>query len=110
MCADAHLETNQLSRLIAELRQRYVRLVHSRYRRGYTVIILKRHANELFELTDAELAGYWPDVADTAAAIQRVFGAVGSTTRPGQPLPARPLPRGADVRRRQPDSAFGHRR
>lgn len=35
--------------------------------------MLKRHANEL---SDAELAGYWRDVADTAAALQRVFGAV----------------------------------
>jgi hypothetical protein len=30
------------------------------------VIIFKRHANELFQLSDDELAGYWRDVADTA--------------------------------------------
>jgi diadenosine tetraphosphate (Ap4A) HIT family hydrolase len=76
MCADAHLVTNQSSQLITELRQSYARLVHNQYRRGYTVVILKRHANELFELSDAELAGYWRDVADTAAAVQHVFGAV----------------------------------
>jgi diadenosine tetraphosphate (Ap4A) HIT family hydrolase len=76
MCADAHLETNQFSQLVAELRQSYVRLAHNQYRRGYTVVILKRHANELFELSDTELAGYWRDVADTAAALQRLFGAV----------------------------------
>src|SRR4051794_26057211 len=76
MCADAHLETNQFSRLIAELHHSYVRLAYNQYRRGYTVVILKRHANELFELSDAELAGYWRDVAGTAAALQRVFGAV----------------------------------
>jgi diadenosine tetraphosphate (Ap4A) HIT family hydrolase len=76
MCADARLKTNQFSQLIAELRQSYARLAHNQYRRGYTVVILKRHANELFELSDAELAGYWRDVADTAAALQRVFGAV----------------------------------
>ena len=68
--------TNSFSRLIAELRQSYARLVHNQYRRGYTVVIFKRHANELFELSDVELAGYARDVADTAAALQRVFGAV----------------------------------
>jgi diadenosine tetraphosphate (Ap4A) HIT family hydrolase len=57
ICADAHLDTNAFSRLIAELRQSYARLAHNQYRRGYSVIILKRHANELYELTDTELAG-----------------------------------------------------
>ena len=75
MCSDAHLETNLHSQLIAELRQSYARLAHNQYRRGYSVVILKRHANELYELTDVELAGFWRDVADTAA-LQRVFGAV----------------------------------
>jgi diadenosine tetraphosphate (Ap4A) HIT family hydrolase len=40
------------------------------------VVALKRHANELFELSDDELADYWRDVADAAAAIQRVFAPV----------------------------------
>jgi diadenosine tetraphosphate (Ap4A) HIT family hydrolase len=76
MCADAHLATNPHSQLIAELRQSYARLAHNQHRRGYSVVILKRHANELYQLSDVELAGFWRDVADTAAALQRVFGAV----------------------------------
>ena len=76
ICADAHLANNEFSVLIAELRQSYARFAHNQYRRGYSVVILKRHANELFELAEAELADYWRDVADTAAALQRVFAAV----------------------------------
>jgi diadenosine tetraphosphate (Ap4A) HIT family hydrolase len=76
MCADIHLEANAFSVLVAELRQSYVRLARNQYRRGYTVVALKRHANELFELSDDELAQYWRDVADAAAAIQRVFAPV----------------------------------
>lgn len=73
MCADIHLPANAFSFLVAELRQSYVRLARNQYRRGYTVVALKRHATELFELADDELAGYWRDVADAAAALQRVF-------------------------------------
>ena len=76
MCADIHLEANAFSFLVAELRQSYVRLGRNQYRRGNTVVALKRHANELFELSDDELADYWRDVADAAAAIQRVFAPV----------------------------------
>jgi len=76
MCADIHLEVNAFSFLVAELRQSYVRFARNQYRRGYTVVALKRHANELFELSDRELADYSRDVADAAAAIQRVFAPV----------------------------------
>jgi hypothetical protein len=34
MCADALFETNQFSRLIAELRQSYVRLAHKQWLHG----------------------------------------------------------------------------
>jgi diadenosine tetraphosphate (Ap4A) HIT family hydrolase len=76
MCEDAHLEANAFSRLVAELRQSFVRLGRNQSRRGYTVVISKRHVNELFEFTDDELTGYWRDVADAAAAVQRVFAPV----------------------------------
>jgi len=60
ICADAHLETNEFSRLIAELRQSYARLAPNQYRRGYGVVVLKRHANEVFELSDAVVGGVIP--------------------------------------------------
>jgi len=41
--------------------------------RGWTLVMLKRHANELFELTDAELLGFWRDVANVAQALDRLY-------------------------------------
>jgi diadenosine tetraphosphate (Ap4A) HIT family hydrolase len=76
MCADIHLAVNSFSFLVAELRESYVRFARNQFRRGYTVVALKRHACELFELSDLELAAYWRDVADVAAALQRVFAPV----------------------------------
>jgi diadenosine tetraphosphate (Ap4A) HIT family hydrolase len=76
MCADIHLEVNAFSFLVAEMRQSYFRFGRNQYRRGYSVVALKRHANELFELSNHELAEYARDVADAAAAVQRVFAPV----------------------------------
>jgi diadenosine tetraphosphate (Ap4A) HIT family hydrolase len=80
MCSDISLSTNEFSILVAELRQSYVRLARNQYRRGYTVVALKRHAHELFELRTVELAGYWQDEADAAAALHDVFEPVKLTT------------------------------
>jgi len=73
LCADIHLEANPFSFLVAELRQSYLRLARNQYRRGWVIVALKRHANELFELADRELADYARDIADAAAALQEVF-------------------------------------
>lgn len=55
MCADLHLDENPFRLKVAELRQSYVRLPRNQYLRGWTVVALRRHASELFELSDAEL-------------------------------------------------------
>jgi diadenosine tetraphosphate (Ap4A) HIT family hydrolase len=47
---------------------------------GWSVVILKRHANELFELRDDELSGFWRDVANAARALHAVYKPVRSTT------------------------------
>jgi diadenosine tetraphosphate (Ap4A) HIT family hydrolase len=73
MCADIHLVENQFSFLLAELSQSYARLSKNQYHKGYTVVALKRHANELFELAPEELAGYWKDVAQVAKALYTVY-------------------------------------
>jgi hypothetical protein len=46
MCADIHLKVNDFSFLVAEMRQSYFRFGRNQYRRGYSVVALKRHANE----------------------------------------------------------------
>ena len=73
MCADVHLPTNQFSLLVAELEHSYVRLPKNQYRRGWVILALKRHANELFELEAAELCGFWREVAAVAQALDRLY-------------------------------------
>jgi diadenosine tetraphosphate (Ap4A) HIT family hydrolase len=76
MCADIHLDVSAFSFLAAELRQSHFRFGRNQYPRGYSVVPLKRHADELFDLSDDELAAAWRDIADAGASIQRVFAAV----------------------------------
>src|ERR1700716_2268167 len=73
MCADIHLDENAFSHKVAEFEHTYVRLPKNQYLRGWTVVALKRHANELFELTNSELLAFWRDVARVAEAIDRLY-------------------------------------
>ena len=75
MCGDIHLEENVHSFLIAEMRQSFVRLPRNQYMTGWTVVALKRHKSELFELDQDELLGFWSDVSDVAGALERVYAA-----------------------------------
>jgi diadenosine tetraphosphate (Ap4A) HIT family hydrolase len=38
-----------------------------------TIVFLKRHVSELFELNDAELLAFCRDVATAALALQRIY-------------------------------------
>jgi len=73
LCADIHLEVNEFSFLVAELEWSYVRLGRNQYRPGWTLVALKRHACELFELTDSESAGFWREVAAVARALDYLY-------------------------------------
>jgi diadenosine tetraphosphate (Ap4A) HIT family hydrolase len=72
MCEDAHLPTNPGSDLIAELEWSYARLGANQTKPGYCLVILKEHRAELDDLSAAELAGFWTDVARVAGAIRSV--------------------------------------
>jgi ATP adenylyltransferase len=50
-----------------------VRLPKNQYQRGWTLVVLKRHAHELFELTEVELAAFWRDVARVAKALDYLY-------------------------------------
>jgi diadenosine tetraphosphate (Ap4A) HIT family hydrolase len=63
-------EANPFSFLVAELEHNVVRLPRNQFMRGWTVVIFKRHANELFELSSAERAGFWDEVSAVAQALQ----------------------------------------
>ena len=73
MCADIHLAENPHSFKVCELSQSIVRLPRNQYMRGWTLVVLKRHAAELFELSPHELHGFWDDVARVAHALERVY-------------------------------------
>ena len=73
LCSDIHEEENKHSFLVKELKYSYVRLPKNQYCRGWVVVPLKCHANELYELSDEELAGYSKEVARVAKAVNEVF-------------------------------------
>ncbi len=73
MCQDIHLDVNPFSFLVTELPFSYVRLPRNQWMRGWTIVALKRHACELFELTNDELAGFWGDVARVAKALDGIY-------------------------------------
>lgn len=76
MCADAHLPTNEHGDLIAELPGSYARLPVNQTQPGYTALIAKRHASELYDLTSEELALFWRDVAAVGRTVVALFSPV----------------------------------
>jgi diadenosine tetraphosphate (Ap4A) HIT family hydrolase len=73
MCDDMHLTENKFSFLVSELKQSFVRLPKNQYQKGYTVVILKKHANDLFELNKKELSEFWQDIALVAKAMDKTY-------------------------------------
>lgn len=73
MCLDFSQKENQFSYLVTKLKQSYVRLPKNQYYSGYLIVVFKKHANELFELSTQELAEYWQDVALTAKALDQIY-------------------------------------
>ncbi len=41
--------------------------------RGWTIVAFKRHANELFELTEQEMLEFWQDVSKVAKALDSLY-------------------------------------
>jgi diadenosine tetraphosphate (Ap4A) HIT family hydrolase len=73
MCTDIHLDENEFSYLVAEFEHTYVRLPKNQFRRGWTIVVLKRHASELYELTELELSAFWRDVTLVARALDGLY-------------------------------------
>lgn len=74
MCSDEiYLEENAYGFKVADLPTSVVRLSRNQFHRGWTVVILRRHACELHELTAEEISGFWRDVALASNALQTVF-------------------------------------
>jgi len=62
-----------VSRRVALLPTAIAVLGHDQYYRGYTLVIARRHATELYHLADAESAAYFQDMLRVARAIDRAF-------------------------------------
>lgn len=76
MCSDAFLPTNVHSELLFEVPGSYARLMFNQTKAGYTAVIAKRHAAELFDLSPEELRLFWIDVSAVAHTITSIFSPV----------------------------------
>lgn len=61
---------------VADLRESRVYLNEDQFFPGWVFVVLRRHATELFELSQTERAALMEDVTQVAQALARVFGAV----------------------------------
>jgi diadenosine tetraphosphate (Ap4A) HIT family hydrolase len=75
-CRDIHMEENKHSYLVSELKSSFVRFPKNQYCKGWTIVALKRHATELFELTLEERADFMEDIASVAKAVKELVQAV----------------------------------
>lgn len=75
-CDDIQLDENRFSFKVFEFPFSFVRLPKNQYKRGWTIVALKRHATELYELEPNELAGFFQEVAMVAKALKAVFAPV----------------------------------
>lgn len=73
LCQDSNADENQHSFKIIEFERSIVRFNKNQYMPGWTTVILKRHATELFELGPEERAKFWDDVAVVAKALYDVY-------------------------------------
>lgn len=72
-CREIHGDENSYGFKIVELNHSVVRLPKNQYMRGWTIVALKRHANELFELSDTELSGFWKEVSIVSKALHTMY-------------------------------------
>lgn len=73
LCEDASWDINVFGSKIADLNWSWFRLANNQFLPGWTVVTLRRHATELYQLAPDELAGYWADVPRAAKTLDRVF-------------------------------------
>lgn len=74
--ADAHVcrsPSGEVTRRVALLPTSVAVLGNDQYYPGYTIVIARRHATELYHLPDEESAGYFHDMLRVARAIDRAM-------------------------------------
>jgi len=73
LCQDSFADENQHSFKIIELKKSIVRFNKNQYMPGWTTLVLKRHATELFELEPDERADFWDEVSLAAKTLYDVY-------------------------------------
>lgn len=73
MCADAHLDENPHSVLVASTETAHIRIARNQSHRGYCLVILRDHVTDIGDLTSEQLNGFWSDVQRAGRAITTVF-------------------------------------
>lgn len=73
MCADAHLDENEHSILVASTATTHVRIARNQTHRGYCIVILREHVTDLGDLSPKQLSAFWADAQRAGRAIQAVF-------------------------------------
>ena len=73
-CTATPAELDSQMALVTELAHSRVFLVRDQTHPGRCVVLLKRHARELFELAPDELAAFMAEVARVAQVVHRVSG------------------------------------
>jgi diadenosine tetraphosphate (Ap4A) HIT family hydrolase len=66
-------DSDAVSRRVALLPTAVAVLGHDQFYPGYTLVIARRHARELYHLPEAESAAYFQDMLRVARAIDRAF-------------------------------------
>jgi diadenosine tetraphosphate (Ap4A) HIT family hydrolase len=66
-------DSGAVSRRVALLPSAVAVLGHDQFYPGYTLVIARRHARELYHLPDAESTAYFQDMLRVARAIDRAF-------------------------------------
>jgi diadenosine tetraphosphate (Ap4A) HIT family hydrolase len=73
MCLESGLDENSHSFKVIELKRSIVRFNKNQYMQGWTTLVFKRHASELFEMTSEERAGFWNEVSLVAKALSEIY-------------------------------------
>jgi diadenosine tetraphosphate (Ap4A) HIT family hydrolase len=73
MCRESGMDENPHSYKVIELKRSIVRLNKNQYMRGWTTLVLKRHATELFELEPKERTEFWDEVSVVAKALHDIY-------------------------------------
>ena len=73
LCRESGMDENPHSYKVIELKRSIVRFNKNQHMPGWTTLVLKRHAAELFDLAPEERAEFWDEVSIVAKVLQDIY-------------------------------------